>query len=193
MSKIFITSDTHFGHKNIAGPAISSWKHGYRNYGSVAEMNEAILDAINSKVGPDDVLYHLGDFAMGDKKLIPGYREAIKCREIHLVYGNHDGHIRKAPNLQALFSSVQDYKEMRHNGILFCLMHFAMHIWPEHAGGAIHLFGHSHGSLGPQERKREDVGIDNHPEVLTMDEYVELLKDRVVFVLDHHTKQTPTY
>lgn len=41
---VWITSDTHFSHTNIAGPSVSSWKSGYRNFESVHEMNKALTE-----------------------------------------------------------------------------------------------------------------------------------------------------
>ena len=59
-------SDFHLGHANIAGPKTSKWKEGYRNFDSVVEMNDEIINTINKYVKHDDVLYFLGDFCFGD-------------------------------------------------------------------------------------------------------------------------------
>jgi hypothetical protein len=55
---IFFTSDTHFGH---AG-ARALYR---RPFGSVAEMDAAMVDRWNMAVGADDEVWHLGDFALG--------------------------------------------------------------------------------------------------------------------------------
>lgn len=73
---------------------------------------------------------------------------------------------------------------------MVCMFHFPIFVWDEHARGAIHLFGHCHGNLGPQTRKREDVGIDAHPEVLSLDDYFDLLKNRQIELVDHHCATT---
>src|SRR2546429_527154 len=78
----FFTSDTHFGHANII-PYCS------RPFASVPEMNEALIARWNDCVGPDDTVYHLGDFAMGLKSLWPEYRRRLNGK-IVFTLGNHD-------------------------------------------------------------------------------------------------------
>jgi calcineurin-like phosphoesterase family protein len=79
---IFYTSDLHLGHKNILS-------YCNRPYSSVEEMDQTLLDNYNSIVNPDDIVYFLGDIAMGDRqagleliKQFNGYRI--------LIPGNHD-------------------------------------------------------------------------------------------------------
>jgi calcineurin-like phosphoesterase family protein len=54
---IFFTSDTHFGHQNIIDFCDRPWR-------TADEMNEALIERWNRLVGPNDTIYHLGDFAM---------------------------------------------------------------------------------------------------------------------------------
>jgi calcineurin-like phosphoesterase family protein len=54
---LFFTSDTHFGH----GGALRLYRW---PFASVAVMNEAIVERWNETVGPDDDVWHLGDFAI---------------------------------------------------------------------------------------------------------------------------------
>ena len=49
MSRIFVTSDTHFSHVNII-------KYCNRPYASVEEMNNALIDNWNSVVKNDDLV-----------------------------------------------------------------------------------------------------------------------------------------
>lgn len=78
----FFTSDSHFGHVNII-------KYCNRPFASVPEMNSALVAGWNRRVGPDDIVYHLGDFAMGPKHLWPEYRRQLSAR-IVFILGNHD-------------------------------------------------------------------------------------------------------
>src|ERR1017187_8378616 len=54
----WFTADQHFGHKRII--ELSG-----RPFGSVEEMNEAVVDRWNAVVAPDDLVWVLGDFALG--------------------------------------------------------------------------------------------------------------------------------
>ena len=81
--KIWFTSDTHFGHKNII-------KFSERPFSDVEEMDEVMIRRWNEVVGKDDTVYHLGDFAF----LSTGKLRQLISRlngKICLVNGNHDG------------------------------------------------------------------------------------------------------
>lgn len=58
-------------------------------------MNDAIVESINSKVGEDDILIHIGDWAFGGWENIWKLRKLIKCKNIINVNGNHDDQIKK--------------------------------------------------------------------------------------------------
>lgn len=81
--KTYFTADTHFGHANII-------KYCDRPFADVAEMNEGLLDGINSTVSSKDRLVILGDIALGKLE------ESLKClgdiraAELILLPGNHD-------------------------------------------------------------------------------------------------------
>lgn len=102
MSNIFFTSDTHFGHTNIAGKKVSKWKDGYRDYNCVDDMNIDLVKAINEIVKEDDTLYHLGDWSFGGIENIWNFRKQLICKNIHLILGNHDHHIEENKQLKIL-------------------------------------------------------------------------------------------
>jgi len=82
MNKIFFTSDTHFNHGNIITYCSRPWN-------TIQEMNEAMIKSWNEVVSPEDTVYHLGDFAMGDRTKIPTLLSRLNGTLI-LIRGNHD-------------------------------------------------------------------------------------------------------
>lgn len=78
----FFTSDTHFGHKNII-------KYSNRPFADYEEMDRAIVDNWNHIVGDTDVVYHLGDLALGPSERWDSIMKSLNGYKI-LVVGNHD-------------------------------------------------------------------------------------------------------
>lgn len=198
---IWFTSDTHYGHQNIAGPKISTWKSGYRDFNSTHEMNKALIENINKFVKEDDILYHLGDWAFGPKTNIVYFRNSIVCKNIHLILGNHDQNIIDEDisvggyppfNPCKLFTSVNHVFTGHIGSAYFHLSHYSHRVWPKSHHGSIHLFGHSHGSLREVREgefgKSMDVGIDCHPEFrpFHLDEIVRMMNKKVTKKIDHH-------
>lgn len=82
--KIFFTSDTHFGHRNIIERFV------FRPFKDAKEMGEALIANWNSVVSDNDIVFHLGDFVWWE-----GRHEAKKLINklngtIYLIPGNHD-------------------------------------------------------------------------------------------------------
>lgn len=170
MSNIYFTSDTHFGHANIASKNTSKWKEGWRDYADLHEMNKDLTSNINKTVMQDDTLYHLGDWSFGGIDNIWKFRKQIQCDNIHLILGNHDHHIEENKlitiptedldlafhrfgimnttfHVRDLFKSVQHYKEVIINGRVYVLCHYAFRVWHGSHKGWINLYGHSHDTL----------------------------------------------
>lgn len=85
--KEWIISDTHFNHAKII-------EYCNRPFSSVEEMNKTLIENWNSAVSKDDIVWHLGDFAMGTKEQVTQIVEQLNGR-IYLVLGNHDNHTMK--------------------------------------------------------------------------------------------------
>jgi calcineurin-like phosphoesterase family protein len=149
LARIFFTSDHHFGH----GGALGLFK---RPFANVEAMNKAMLNAWNAIVGPDDQVYHLGDFAlMRDADRVGSLLGALHG-EKHLVRGNNDNDdVTSLPE----WATVQDYLEMTLDGHRLVLCHYPFRSWNGMHKGAWNLHGHSHGRLKPL-RRQVDVGVD---------------------------------
>lgn len=81
MTRIYLIADTHFSHGNII-------KYCNRPFSDIEEMNNTIINNWNSIVDKDDIVYHLGDFLLGDN--ISDFVSKLNGK-IYLVRGNHDG------------------------------------------------------------------------------------------------------
>jgi calcineurin-like phosphoesterase family protein len=78
----FFTSDTHFGHQNII-------KYCNRPFDSVDHMNEMLIHNWNSVVHEEDLVFHLGDVALGPWEAWNSILTRLNGTKI-LVVGNHD-------------------------------------------------------------------------------------------------------
>ena len=198
--KVFFTSDTHYSHKNICR-GVSNWEggKGTRDFENLQEMNDAIVDGINSTVGEDDILYHDGDWSFGGFHKINEFRRKIKCKNVHLILGNHDVHIaRNKQGVAGNFSSVAHYRELEIEGQKIVMSHYPMIVWNNHFHGAWMLFGHCHGSLDVKHlngRKTMDIGIDIHPEFrpYSFEELKEIMDKKSIHFIDHHDAETSNH
>ena len=202
--KVWLCSDSHYGHKNICR-GVTSWRlpdgripiEKTRDFDTIEQMNEAIVDGINSVVGQDDVLIHLGDFSFGGFENIQKFRDRIICKEIHLILGNHDTHIENNKgDVQELFTSVNHYTRLLYKNKTFVLCHFPISSWDSLNKGHIHLHGHVHlpTNLRFGKGKKMDVGFDGHPTfgVYDMDDIIRIMDKREIasdMLFDHHTDE----
>ena len=118
--KVWITSDTHYAHKNICR-GVTNWRmpdgsipeKQTRPYDTVGEMNAWIVNNINERVRQEDVLIHLGDWSFGGFETIEEFYNRLVCKNIHLILGNHDHHIdRNRDNIKRLFKSVSWFDQI---------------------------------------------------------------------------------
>ena len=203
MSNIWFTSDTHYSHSNIAGAKVSNWKSGFRNFNSVWEMNQALVQGINKYVGEDDILYHLGDWSFGGVHNIIHFRNSLICKNIHLIRGNHDQHIVDKQikfgetffNPIDLFSSVQEVLTLNVGKQTMFMSHYAHRVWYGSHKGVTHLYGHSHGSI-PDFGKSMDVGMDvaykmfGEYRPFNIDDITRIMEKKKVEFVDHHKEDT---
>ncbi len=84
--EIFVTSDSHYWHKNVI-------KYDRRPFYSVTNMNNELIFRWNEVVFPNDIVLHVGDFALtgaNNKKAIIDQLNG----KIVLIKGNHDNKSR---------------------------------------------------------------------------------------------------
>jgi calcineurin-like phosphoesterase family protein len=78
----WFTADLHLGHRNII-------EYSGRPFADVETMNRALMDRWNQTVADDDVVWVLGDFALGKLADTLPLAAELRGRKI-LVAGNHD-------------------------------------------------------------------------------------------------------
>jgi calcineurin-like phosphoesterase family protein len=200
---VWITSDTHYSHKNICR-GVTAWrtKEGEipvsqtRDFATIEKMNSTIVNNINEVVGQDDMLVHLGDWSFGGFEQVREFWDRIICKNIHLVLGNHDHHIENnRDGSQGLFKSVSHYNTLEIGQFKFRLMHYPISSWDGLGKGVMHLHGHCHlpNNLKLSKGQRMDVGMDGHTEFRPYNVYrevVSLLRNRPkvseIGDYDHH-------
>ena len=200
--KVWIISDTHYSHKNICR-GTTNWRLAdesipeaqTRPFETIDKMNAAIVNNINSCVGQDDVLIHLGDWSFGGFENIEEFYNRLICKNIHLVLGNHDHHIdRNRGDIRKLFLSVSWFEQFEYMGETIECCHYPISSWNALRKGRIHLHGHCH---LPHNQKisngrRMDIGMDGNPdfEPYNLHDVIKMLKNREVGSemgpLDHH-------
>lgn len=193
MSKIFIVSDTHFGHDR-------EFVYGPRGFSSVQEHDEEIIRRWNEVVGPEDIVYHLGDVMLGDNQ------HGLDCvrrlnGHIKLIRGNHDTDARwklyaTLPNVECIgWAEVIKYRKyqfyLSHHPTMTSNLEKApylrMHL--------INLFGHTH----QNKRFYNDTpfmfhaGLDsNNCTPVLLDDAIELMKQETLKCLELLDDASPT-
>jgi calcineurin-like phosphoesterase family protein len=162
---IFFTADHHFGHAKIA-------EYCDRPFASAEEMDRALIDAWNAVVGPEDVVYHLGDFTLAES--LSPWIHALRFKVLHIVPGGHDRRW-----LKRFCPASYDYRvevlpplvTLRLPQVVV-LCHYPLLSWDRSCHGSLHLHGHSHGTIPPDRSgdwrvppgkargRRIDVGVD---------------------------------
>jgi len=159
--KTFFTSDTHFFHSRII-------QYCLRPFADATDMNEQLIANWNNVVGYDDVVYHLGDFAFGDVDQVNDVMQRLNFKHMHFIKGNHDKPFLKwfysVPHgMGTKITIYPEFLETKIEGHQFVLCHYAMRVWNQSHRGALHLYGHSHGTLPDDPNSKSfDVGVDCH-------------------------------
>lgn len=154
MGNVFFSADFHFEHLGML-------KLGIRQFASIEEHDECIMDGINSTVQRGDELICAGDFCWHASRA-GHFRARIKPHvQLHMVVGNHD-----AASLAKHCSSFQQMMWRKFKGVWFHICHYPLWSWRNMHAGAYHLYGHSHGSSEDAldkchpGRRSMDIGVD---------------------------------
>ncbi len=169
----WFTSDTHINHANIIKyckrPFLSDGEIDALRSGldfkvsksTIEKHDNTILDNIDKVVRPNDTLYILGDFAFGPYEKIKEIRNQIRCKNVILIWGNHDDRC-----IEDLFQATYDQVLISVHGQKLFLNHYPMLTWDKshkESSPSWNLFGHVHGAIKVDPlRLQLDVGVDSH-------------------------------
>jgi calcineurin-like phosphoesterase family protein len=157
---IWFTADTHFGHPGI----LLHQSHRMNAFESVEEMDAQLIDQINSTVGPNDELWHLGDFAWQASRA-GHYRQRLNVRTMFVCKGNHDSNSLRR-HTSSMWDMVCRKFDMCGETYKIHMCHYPLLSWSALHYGSIHLYGHSHGIYEEKlneifpGRRAMDVGVD---------------------------------
>ena len=155
--KTWITSDLHWGHKNIMNFCPES-RARFRN--DLAYMNEAMVTEWNDLIEPEDLVYVLGDVAFmsgSDAAKIVNRLNGTKI----LVEGNHDRKTLMDVNFRKAFKEVHKYLDITYEGTKVVMFHYPIAEWDQMHRGSVHFHGHLHGGVSGMEKYRcRDMGMD---------------------------------
>ena len=188
-----ITSDHHFGHKNII-------KHCGRPFESIWEHNKELVRRWNEVCDNNSIVWHLGDFLFGSQDRFGQLVEQLNFKELHCLAGNHNHttipkYVKKhsPPNIFC----YPPYHEItvQHSGtahtIILC--HYPLMVWNKKHWGSWCLVGHSHYSLAATRKESEslgkilDVGVDGN-------DFRPYTFDQIKDIMDHKPlKPAPLY
>lgn len=200
-NKIWFTADTHFKHKNII-------RYCNRPFESIEKMDEAIIKNWNDRVSQDDIVYHLGDFA-----LVKSDAEIVNLLKrlngyIKFLSGNHDKVMKNFFNIPIYkkefyykIENLGNYHEFKIEDNFITLNHYAQIIWNKKHHGAWCLCGHSHYNLELVRKDNDgigkilDVGVDgNNFTPYSYEEIKKIMEKKSIFPIDkrmsdHHEKK----
>ena len=166
--KTYVTSDLHFGHKNIMTfcPVTRA-----RFRGDVDYMTEAMITEWNDKVEPEDTVYILGDVAFMSGSVAGRTVSRLNGTKI-LIEGNHDRKTLQDATFRRAFAEVHQYLNITYDGHKIVMFHYPIAEWDQMHRGALHFHGHLHGGKSGLEKFRAfDVGMDSTGEIVVSMEY----------------------
>ena len=133
----WFTSDTHFCHRNII-------KFCERPFANVDEMNEALVNNWNSVVGPNDYVYHLGDWFVGGNDRERNEILWSLNGKIRFIVGNHDEALLKSKSSLNRFEKILYWKGFKEHN--FTATHVP-HELKRLRDGAFNVHGHIHNNV----------------------------------------------
>ncbi len=148
MGKVFFIADLHFGHKKSIQFDGRPWKN-------LDEMERALIEKWNAKVGERDDVFIVGDMFAFANAAHAGEIMRMLHGKKHLIIGNHDP---KGAFFAELYEEVVPYKviQVRVKGIKqkVVMRHRMLPLYKGQNEGVVHLFGHTHNTVASEYEER---------------------------------------
>lgn len=191
--KIWVTSDQHLQNERIW----SVYQNDTRPFHSQEEHDNAMIDAWNSVVSPEDIVFVLGDFIMGVADGVQPILNRLNGT-IYLIKGNHDtdNKIEQYRHYPEKVVSIEDYMILYYKGKFIVMNHYpvtgdsvknnhlkndgwknATEFFGQNYDDCIYLYGHVHGNAPHGIHNHEfHVGVDtNNLAPVLLDDIVDML------------------
>ena len=202
--KVFFSGCLHIFHKREF-----IWKD--RGYESIAAHTNGVLDTINQAVGPDDVLFLLGDTFLNIPSEIHcmNFLNQIICQNVYILLGNHNAGIAKLAQGKWGDGGREFYPVKLTDGKYLyghyieaeidkkhcVLSHFPHYIWNKSHHGSYNIHSHCHGSFplslpDDTSARRLDVGWDVFKKPVSFTEIRNIMNKKETQILDHHNSTT---
>lgn len=183
-------ADLHFSHRNVINYCDRPWP-------DRDAMNEGLVKLWNEQVGPNDIVYILGDFSLSPKA-VKDFAPRLNGTK-HLICGNHDAPFEfdvrpKAAKMREKYLNEFATVEMEgtftlKNGVKVLMKHFPYSLEydqryrihrPVDKGDWL-LHGHLHAAYRKSNRQI-DVGIDVDFKLLSEDDIIKIMEDKRDFI-----------
>ena len=192
--KIWVTSDQHFQNRNIW----AKYSHDTRPFHSQEEHDNAMINAWNSVVSPEDIVFVLGDFIMGAADGVQPILNRLNGM-IYLITGNHDtdSKIKIYQHYPEKVIAIEDYNILYYKEKFIVMNHYpvegdsgskqnhlkndgwknATEFFGQNYDDCIYLYGHVHGNA-PHDIKSHSyhVGVDtNNLTPVLLDDIIDMM------------------
>lgn len=133
---IFYISDLHIGDQRV-------FELCRRPFKSLHDYEEELISRWNKKVGPEDVVYILGDISNGDIDHLKKVFNRLNGKK-RLIKGNHDEEYFMDYFIEKIVSTITSIKYIYDNDRLVFLCHYPVMDWNYGDKEIHHVYGHIH-------------------------------------------------
>lgn len=162
-NKVFVISDTHFGHKNILDFENRRERMILSDNATIEDHDIELIERWNNAVNKNDLVYILGDFSFGNYDETSEILKKLNGDKV-LVEGNHDIiYLQNKKFDKSIYKEIVSYKEIIYKGRGIVLCHYPIQHFKHQdkdINGYVHLFGHIHSTNTEIPKRSYNVGAD---------------------------------